>query len=100
MNTESTKVMRGALSSKSIAKERKPHEQGLFDKHMDECRACREEMLDCANEATIISVAAEKNISVEDVLDGLAQSAARFHEIAQARGVSFEQVVKEILRKV
>lgn len=70
----------------------------FFDDHMDECRACRDAMIDHANQFALSEIAEESSVEVEVVVERLGEVAKQMSVIAHDTGVSFEEVVARLLR--
>ena len=70
----------------------------FFDEHLDECRACRDEMIDHANQLAVSEIAEERCVEVERVVERLGETAKQLRDIARDRDIPFEEVVVGILR--
>lgn len=71
----------------------------FFDDHLDECRACRDEMIDHANQLALSEIAEESGVEVELVVEGLRDTANRLRDLARDQGVSFEEVILGTIRR-
>ena len=69
----------------------------FFDEHLDECRACCDEMIDHANRLALSEIAEENCVEVERVVERLGEIAKRLRDIARDRDIPFEEIVIDIL---
>lgn len=84
----------GALTEPRREKARR----AFFDEHLDECRACHDEMIDHANQLALSEIAEENRIEVERVVERLEETAKQLRDFARDHDISFEEVVIGILR--
>ncbi len=70
----------------------------FFDEHLDECRACRDEMIDHANQLALSEIAEENCVEVGRVVERLGETARQLRVIARETGVPFDEVVASLLR--
>lgn len=87
-------LQRGAL----IEPGREEDRRTFFDEHLDECLACRDEMIADANQLALSEIAAETGVGVERVIEELGKTAKQLRDFANAHDISFEEVVIGILR--
>jgi hypothetical protein len=87
-------AQRGAL----VERGREEDRRAFFDEHLYECRACRDEMIDYANQFTLKELAAESGVEVERVVERLGETAKQLRAFARDQDISFEEVVIGILR--
>jgi hypothetical protein len=70
----------------------------VFFEHLDECRACRDEMIDHVNQIVLDEAADENGTSADEVMVQLGRSAKQLRDIARDQGMPFEEVVLATLR--
>ncbi|MEK6406616.1 MAG: hypothetical protein AABN34_06595 [Acidobacteriota bacterium] len=87
-------AQRGAL----IEPSREEDGRVFLDEHLDECRACRDEMIDHANQLALSEIAEESCIEVDRVVERLGETAKQLRDFARDRDISFEEVVVGVLR--
>ena len=87
-----------AKSGALIEPGRKEDRRVFFDEHLDDCRACRDEMIDHANQLALSEIAEESCVEVEEVEEQLEETAKRLRSFARDRDMPFEEVVISILR--
>jgi predicted anti-sigma-YlaC factor YlaD len=93
------KLLNNVKSDALLDPEHKTEFQSLFDDHLDNCSACREQILNHANELAVNQVATERNESVEEVLDHLRQVAKQLEEITHRKNITMAKALTEIIRK-
>jgi predicted anti-sigma-YlaC factor YlaD len=93
------KLLKDAKSDALLELDRKSQCQSFFDDHLDNCSACREQMLNHANELAVNQIAMERNESVEEVLDQLRQAATQLEEITHRKNITMAKALTEIIRK-
>lgn len=69
----------------------------VFYEHLDICGACREEMIDHANQLALSEIAEESRVEVERVIEQLGETAKQLRDFARDRDIPFEEVVIGIL---
>lgn len=84
----------GALTERGSEEARR----AFFDEHLDECRACRDEMIDHGNQIALSDIAEESGVGVELVVEQLGKTAKQLRDFARDRDIPFEEVVTGILR--
>lgn len=84
----------GALTHSGLEEDRR----AFFDEHLDECRACRDEMIDHANQIALSDIAEESGVGVELVVEQLGKTAKQLRDFARDHDIPFEEVVIGILR--
>jgi predicted anti-sigma-YlaC factor YlaD len=89
-----TDAISGALSEPGREEDR----HVFFDQHLDECRSCRDEMIDHANQLALDEIADENGTSVDEVMVQLGRTAKQLRDIARDQGMPFEEVVLATLR--
>lgn len=87
-----------AKSGALIEPEREEDRRVFFDEHLDECRACRDEMIDHANQLALSEIAEESCVEVKRVVERLGETAKQLRVIARDTGVPFDEVVASLLR--
>lgn len=70
----------------------------FFDEHVDDCRACHDEMIDHASQLALSEIAEESGVEVEGVIERLGETAKQLRDFARDRDIPFEEVVLGILR--
>ena len=93
------KLLGEAQSFELSENDRKRDHRVFFGEHLDRCEACRQSMFYHAMLTALGHVAADKGISVDDVVGDLAQVARRLKKTARKRGISFSDAVKETLTR-
>ena len=86
-------AQRGALIEPGREEDRR-----VFFEHLDECRGCRDEMIDHANQIALDEIADENGTSPDEVMVQLGRSAKQLRDIARDQGMPFEEVVLATLR--
>lgn len=71
----------------------------FFDDHLDNCRACRDEMIDHANQLALSEIAEDNCVEVGGLVEQLGETAKQVRVIARDTGVPFDEVVIGILRR-
>lgn len=89
-----TDAKSGALSAPGREEDRRV----FFDEHLDNCRGCRDEMIDHANQLALNETAEEICFEVEGVVERLGETAKQLRVIARDAGVPFDEVVVRLLR--
>lgn len=92
------RLLPDAKSGALIDPEREEDRRAFFEEHLDKCRACRDEMIDHANQLVLNEIAEESGVEVERVVERLGETAKQLRVIARDIGVPFEEVVLGILR--
>jgi hypothetical protein len=86
-------AQRGTLSEPGREEDRRV----FFDDHLDKCRACRDGMIDHANQLALSEIAEESGVEVDGVIEQLGETAKQLLVIARDTGVPFDEVVLGIL---
>jgi hypothetical protein len=92
------RLLSDAKSAALIEPGREEDRLAFFDEHLHECRACRDEMIDHANQLALSEVADETCVEIEGVMELLGETARHLRDFARDRDIPFEEVVKGILR--
>jgi hypothetical protein len=70
----------------------------FFGENLDKCPACRDEMIDHANQLALSEIAEESCVEVEGLAEQLRETAKQLRDLARDRDIPFEQAVLAILR--
>lgn len=92
------RLLADAKSGTLSEPEREAERRVFCDEHLDECRACRDEMMDHANQVALNEIAERSGLGVEGVVEQLGETARQLRDFARNRDASFEEVVTGILR--
>jgi len=92
------RLLHDARSGALIEPGRSEDRRVFFDDHLDECGACRDEMIDHASQLALSEIAEERCVEVERVVERLGETATQLRDIARDRDIPFEEVVLGILR--
>jgi hypothetical protein len=87
-----------AKSGALIEPGREEHRRVFFDEHLEECRQCRDEIIDHANQLALSEAADETCVEIEGVMELLGETARHLRDFARDRDIPFEEVVLGILR--
>lgn len=68
-----------------------------FFAHLDECEACREAMLEHANDTVIEQVAVERGAAIDDIVSELSQAAKVLQDFARRKGTTLSEALDEML---
>jgi len=69
----------------------------FFDEHLDECRSCRDEMIDHANQLALSEIAEERCVEVEGLVEQLGEIAKQLRDLASDRNITFEEAILGVL---
>jgi predicted anti-sigma-YlaC factor YlaD len=75
--------------------QRAEDQRHFFDEHMGACAACREAMLDHANEFAFGEVARRRGLSKEQFTQQLLKEGSQLEEEANRRGISLKELISE-----
>ena len=92
------RLLPDAKSGALIEPEREEDRRVFFDVHLDECRACRDEMIVHANQLALSEIAEENCVEVERVVERLGETAKQLRDFAREWDIPFEEVVIGILQ--
>ena len=92
------RLLHDAKSGALIEPGREEDWRSFFAEHLDECRACRDEIIDHANQIALNEIAEESGVGVEGVVERLGETAKQLRDFARDHDISFEEVVIRILR--
>jgi len=92
------RLLPDAKSGALIEPGREEDRRLFFEEHLDECRACRDEMIDHANQLALSEIAEESCIQVERVVERLRETAKQLRDFARDWDIPFEEVVLRLLR--
>ena len=89
-------LIEDAKSDLLFAPDRAADREGFFV-HLDECKACREAMLEHANNTVIEQVAVERDATVDDIVIELSRAAEALQESALRKGITLSEALDEML---
>lgn len=92
------RLLADAKSGHLIEPGREEDRRVFFHIHLEECRACRDEMIVHANQIALDEIADENGTSVDEVMVQLGRTAKQLRDIARDQGMPFEEVVLATLR--
>jgi hypothetical protein len=81
-----------------IGPRREEDRRVFFGEHLDKCPACRDEMIDHANQLSLSEIAEESCVDVEGLAEQLRETAKQLRDFARDRDIPFEEAVLAILR--
>ena len=85
-----------AKSDSLFAPDRAADRESFFA-HLDECEACREAMLEHANDTVIEQVAVERGASIDDIVNELSRAAEALQNAALCKGITLSEALDEML---
>jgi hypothetical protein len=92
------RLLPDAKSGALIEPGREEDRRLFFEEQLDECRACRDEMIDHANQLALSEIAEESCVQVERVVERLGETAKQLRDFARDWDIPFEEVVLRLLR--
>src|ERR1044072_3296195 len=96
INRSVGRFIEDAKSDLLFAPDRATDRESFFA-HLDECEACREAMLEHANDAVIEQVAVERGAAMDDIVNELSQAATALQESALRKGITLSEALDELL---
>jgi hypothetical protein len=92
------RLLHDARSAALLEPGREAERRVFFEEHLDECRACRNEMIDHANQIALNEIAEESGVGVEVVVERLGETEKQLRDFARDHDIPFEEVVIGIVR--